>query len=309
MTEAMYDTAARWQLRLESGPLGPGDESALSAWLAADPRHRIALAEAGMAWHGSAQAHPDAVHVAPAAHRAPQRPWAAWLAGAAGAPLLLLAIAFAPAWWATLGADARSAVGAQATLRLPDGSRAVLDSDSAIAYDFDGAARELRVLRGAAWFEVVPDATRPFRVHAGATTATAVGTAYAVDRRGDTVEVIVTHGLVEVAQGAAPPVRVAAGQRSLGAAPAIALDARATAAAGWREGLLSFQSEPLADALARLDRYLPQRVVLLDAARGGEPVSAVFPLADAALAVDAIARSHGLAVRRLPGLLLVGDLR
>jgi transmembrane sensor len=305
----MYDTAARWQLRLESGPLGPDEDAALAAWLAADPRHRIALAEAGIAWHGSVQAHPDARPDATAIRgsaRAARGGWRGWLAGAAAAPLLLVAFAFAPAWFAALRADAHTAVGAQQLVALPDGSRAVLDSDSAIAFDFDGGVREVTLLRGAAWFEVAPDAARPFRVAAGDTTATAIGTAYAVDRRGDGVDVVVTHGIVEVALRGVAPVRVVAGERSLDGAAAQALDPRGSAAAAWREGLLSFEAEPLADALSRLDRYVPQRVLMLDDARAAEPVSAVFPLADAALAVDALARSHGLRVRRLPGLLLVG---
>ncbi|MCE3003737.1 MAG: FecR domain-containing protein [Xanthomonadaceae bacterium] len=309
MNQTMYDTAAQWQLRLEAGPLGPDEDAALSAWLAADVRHRIALAEAGMAWHGSVQAHPDATIASAKSHaapRAPRRAWIGWLAGAAAAPALALALLAAPGWWAVLRSDAHAAVGAQASLALPDGSRAIIDSDGAIAFDFDGDRREVSVLRGAAWFEVVPDPARPFRVRAGDTTATALGTAYAVDRRGDAVDVVVTHGVVEVALAGQAPVRVEAGQASHGGAAATALDARQAAATAWREGLLSFSAEPLADALARLDRYLPQRVVLLDDARATEPVSAVFPLADAALAVDALARSHGLRVRRLPGLLLVG---
>ena len=305
MNQDMYDTAARWQLRLESEPLGPDDEVALSAWLAADPRHRLALAEAGIAWHGATQAHPDASRRAPTTK--PRRaPWASWAGGALAAPLMLLALSFAPGWWAVLRSDAHSAVGESRTVQLSDGSRAVLDSDSAIAIDFDAGARGIRVLRGAAWFEVRPDAARPFRVRAGDTIATAVGTAYAVDMRGDAIEVMVSHGVVAVETAGGAPVRVVAGARlRAGAMTPQALDARATAAAAWREGLISFEGEPLAAAFERLDRYLPQRVLLLDAARANAPVSAVFPLADAALAIDALARSHALRVRRLPGLIVV----
>jgi transmembrane sensor len=306
MNQNMYDTAARWQLRLESEPLGPDDEAALSAWLAADPRHRLALAEAGIAWHGATQAHPDAGRRAPAA-RPRRAPWAAWAGGALAAPLMLLALSFAPGWWAVLRSDAHTAVGASRIVQLDDGSRAVLDSDSAIAVDFDAGERGIRVLRGAAWFEVQPDPARPFRVQAGDTTATAVGTAYAVDTRGDAVHVVVGHGVVAVETAGGQPVRVVAGEQlRAGATTPQALDARGTAAAAWRDGLISFEGEPLAAAFERLDRYLPQRVLLLDAARANQSVSAVFPLADAALAVDALARSHALRVRRLPGLIVVG---
>jgi transmembrane sensor len=313
MKDSMYQTAAHWQLRLESGPLGADDEAALSTWLAADERHPIALAEAGIAWHGSANAHPDAA----AAHRgatlrraARVSRWQAWTAGALAAPVLLLALAFAPGWWATLRADARTGVGEVREFTLDDGSRAVLDSDSAIAIAYSADARSIRVLRGAAWFEVRPDAARPFRVTASGITATAVGTAYAVDSTQAAVDVAVTHGVVEVeTEHGGSLARLAAGMRLRtdgAAAQPQQMDAQAQAALAWREQVLSFEHERLDHALDRLDRYLPERVLLLDEQSAGQVVSAVFPLADARLAVDALARSHGLQVRRLPGLIIVG---
>jgi transmembrane sensor len=306
MNSSIHEIAAQWQLRLEAGPLDAAAEAELAAWLGADLRHRVALAEAGIAWHGAAQAHPDAARMRPAATPSRRPRWAAWTGGALAAPLLLLALSFAPGWWAVLRSDAHSGVGEVRTVRLDDGSRAVLDSDSAIALDYTAGERGIRVLRGAAWFEVQPDPARPFRVHAGDSTATAVGTAYAVDARGEAIEVVVTHGVVAVAGSGGAPVQVVAGQRLRAGDLPAAVDARAAAATTWRDGLVSFDGEPLGEAFARLDRYLPQRVLLLDDARAGDPVSAVFPLADAALAVDALARSHDLRVRRLPGLIVVG---
>jgi transmembrane sensor len=300
-------------LRLESGPLGADEEAALSTWLAADDQHPIALAEAGIAWHGSANAHPDAAGTRSGAtlrRAAPVSRRQGWIAGALAAPLLLLALSFAPGWWATLRADARTAVGEVREFTLDDGSRAVLDSDSAIAIDYSAGARSIRVLRGAAWFEVRPDAARPFRVSAAGITATAIGTAYAVDSTQAAIDVAVTHGVVEVeaAQGG-PLARLAAGMRLRtdgAAAQPQPMDSQAQAALAWREQVLSFEQERLDHALDRLDRYLPQRVLLLDESSAGQAVSAVFPLSDANLAVDALARSHGLRVRRLPGLIIVG---
>jgi transmembrane sensor len=310
MNASVFETAAQWQLRLANGPLGPQDERALATWLDSDPGHRLALAEAGIAWYGSAHAHPDAGQRPQRAAVRQGTRLAAWLSGAAAAPMLLVALAFAPGWWASLRADARTAVGEVREFTLEDGSRAVLDSDSAIAIDYGADVRAIRVLRGAAWFEVKPDASKPFRVTAGEVTATAVGTAYAVDASGETIDVVVTHGVVSV--DAAPGktlARLTAGQH-LRVTPGTALpqpvDARAAAEFAWRDGVLSFQGERLDHALARLGRYLPQRVLLLDVDAAATEVTAVFPLADATLAVDALARSQGLRVRRLPGLILVG---
>jgi transmembrane sensor len=312
MNADMHDTAFQWQLKLDAGPLDAADEQALAAWLARDPAHRIALAEVGIAYYGAVQVHPDATAPAPREAAATRRGGRAlaWIAGAAAAPLMALAFAVAPAWWAAVRADAHTGDGVIRTVTLPDGSRAVLDADSALAWDFDGTERRLRVLRGAAWFEVRPDASRPFRVSAGELTATAVGTAYAVDAREAAVEVSVSHGVVQVdAPGDADGARVVAGEhvRDTGGPLVVAaIDQRDAAAGAWREGLLSFHGEPLHAAFARLERYVPQRILLLGDARGATPVDAVFPIDDASLAVEALARSHGLRVRHLPGLIVLG---
>jgi transmembrane sensor len=309
----MHDTAIQWQLKLDAGPLDAADEQALSEWLARDPAHRVALAEVGIAFYGAVQAHPDATARGARRADAPRRGvgrFVAWTAGAAAVPLMAFALAVAPAWWAALRADAYTADGEIRTVALPDGSRAVLDADSALAWEFDAGERRLRVLRGAAWFEVRPDASRPFRVAAGDLTATAVGTAYAVDARDAAVEVSVTHGVVQVdAPGDPDGARLQAGERTRDDGGALAVDTiddRHAAAGAWREGLLSFRGEPLSAALERLGRYVPQRIVLLGDAKSATPVDAVFPVSDAALAVEALARSHGLRVRHLPGLIVLG---
>lgn len=313
MTTTMHDTALQWQLKLDAGPLDAADERALSDWLARDPAHRVALAEVGIAYYGTVQAHPDAGARVARSGASPRRGagrFAAWAAGAAAVPLMAFALAVAPAWWAALRADAYTPDGRTATVELPDGSRAVLDADSALAWDFDAGERRLRVLRGAAWFEVRPDASRPFRVVAGDVTATAVGTAYTVDAREAAVAVSVSHGVVQVdAPGDADGARLHAGERTRadgGPLAVTAVDAREAAAEAWREGVISFHGEPLVDAFGRLDRYVPQRIVLIGDAKVATPVDAVFPLSDAALAVEALARSHGLRVRHLPGLIVLG---
>jgi transmembrane sensor len=215
---------------------------------------------------------------------------------------------FAPTWWAALRADHMTSVGETRSVALDDGSRLVLDSDSAVAVDFDAGARQLRVLRGAAWFDVQPDPARPFRVEADGVTATALGTAYAVDIRSGVTDVAVNHGVVEVARAGSVVAKLLAGQRIRmeGPAPAVeSSDAQTEARYAFRDGLLAFDGERLDAALSRIDRYLDQRVILLNGTDAGAPVTAVFPIGDAELALEALARSHHLRVRRWPGLILI----
>lgn len=300
----LHDIAAEWQLRLAAGELDAAAEAELERWLARDPRHRLALADAGAAWFGAANA-AFAPPRRPAARAARAARWLAWAGGAAAAPLLVVLFFAAPAWWAAWRSDAHTAAGETRTIALADGSEVTLDSDSAIAVDYSDARRALRVLRGAAFFTVQPDAARPFVVTAGDLTASAIGTAYAVEHTGAGVVVAVEQGTVAVGRdGDARYATLTAGQ-----ALRVARDRAEPAAAddhlAFHRGVLAFEATPLAAAFERIDRHLQGRVLLLDDAAGAQPITAVFPLADAELALDALTSTHGLTVLRLPGLYVV----
>ena len=70
----------------------------------------------------------------------------------------------------------------------------------------------------------------------------------------------------------------------------------------WTRRRLVFSAMPLEVALARLDRQIPGRIVLVGRLPADARVTAAIPAADAAAGLAAIAREHGLTLRRLPGL-------
>ncbi len=90
------------------------------------------------------------------------------------------------------------------TVRLPDGSRAVLEPLARVRYraSFFRPARSVE-LEGQATFMVRPDAVHPFEVHAGNAVVTAVGTVFTVRATPwePTVRVSVEEGIVRVAGG------------------------------------------------------------------------------------------------------------
>jgi transmembrane sensor len=83
---------------------------------------------------------------------------------------------------------------------LPDGSVVTLNKHSQVSYPekFLSDKRVLQ-LNGEAFFKVQPDRKKPFEVHTNNVTITVVGTSFNVRSRGDTTEVIVETGVVEVA--------------------------------------------------------------------------------------------------------------
>jgi ferric-dicitrate binding protein FerR (iron transport regulator) len=82
---------------------------------------------------------------------------------------------------------------------LPDGSIVTLNKHSQVSFPekFDNDKRVLQ-LSGEAFFKVKPNKKKPFEVHTNNVTITVVGTSFNVRSRGDTTEIIVETGIVEV---------------------------------------------------------------------------------------------------------------
>lgn len=242
----------------------------------------------------------------PPARRRPWRP-------AAGLPGLALAACLAllllPDLMLRLQADHRTATGETAAITLDDGSTVHMAPDSAVTLALDGAARRVRLLAGEAFFEVAPDAARPFVVAAGDVTATVVGTAFDVRLGTDGTDVAVRQGIVRVDDTATSPpatarlqagdwIRVAAGHTRRGHAPPAQV-------AGWLDGQLIARDRPVAEVVDDLRRYHAGIIVIADSALGRRPVTGVFDLNDPEAALRAVAAAHGAAVHRLSPWMLV----
>ena len=91
--------------------------------------------------------------------------------------------------------------GRKSTIILPDGSKAILNSDSKIRYEkgFKENYREV-ILEGEAFFEVERDETRPFIIRTGDISTTVLGTSFNIRAyaKSDNIEVAVVTGKVEV---------------------------------------------------------------------------------------------------------------
>lgn len=98
------------------------------------------------------------------------------------------------------------------SVELPDGSLVSLNSNSKIIYpkQFDGQVREIS-LEGEAFFEVKPDKTKPFIVHAGKADVTVMGTSFNVNSNPqfNQIEVVVETGLVKLSTTESTPTAVA----------------------------------------------------------------------------------------------------
>jgi ferric-dicitrate binding protein FerR (iron transport regulator) len=91
---------------------------------------------------------------------------------------------------------AETGMGERKKISLPDGTTAILKSNSRILLDeqFNETERHIQ-LEGQAYFEVFPDASKPLTVHSGDFATTALGTAFFID--GNNLDTAYTVQLLE----------------------------------------------------------------------------------------------------------------
>ncbi|MGE0668834.1 MAG: FecR domain-containing protein [Sphingomonadales bacterium] len=288
--------AAAWLARLHSEERTRADEERFRAWLAMDGRHQEAFDLVTLAWDAAgglkAVARPD--------RRPPVDRRAAMLAAAALVLVVSVIGAREPArsaFYSTQPLELRRVV-------LEDGSAVVLDTGTRIRVDMHRRAREVRMEKGRAHFEVVKDSRRPFSVVAGGEKVVALGTAFdvALDRR--EVEVTLLSGKVSVApiDGAAAPRLLKAGDRLVIEDGAVREADRPDMIKmmAWRRGRAGFADETLADAIRQINRYSRRPLVIGDEAVAAMRVSGVYSTTDSEAFAQSIAELLPVTVQVSP---------
>jgi transmembrane sensor len=276
--------AAAWMARREAGDWSAEVQAQCAAWRAADPAHARAFARAEALW----AALPGTVLAVPPRRRR-------WPAVALAACLALAFLA-GPEAVLRLRADALTGVGERRVVTLPDGSVAMLNTDSAIAVQ----GRTVRLLRGEAAFTVAPDPAHPFTVLSGRGGTTALGTRFIVRQDGDGAGVTVIEHAVRIAEPGHVQVlhegeTLHYDREGMTAPRKVEIDE----ADAWMRGRLRVVNVPLGTVVAELNRYHRGYIGVSDPDLARRPVSGVFRVDDPVGAVDVIQRTLGLATTRL----------
>ncbi|MDK9723581.1 MAG: FecR domain-containing protein [Sterolibacteriaceae bacterium MAG5] len=300
-TGTIREQAADWLARRQSGGLDAEGRRQLDAWLAADARHRKEFEDLRTLWEavGGLADHP-AVRSETLPPPGRQLPWRPILAAAA-ALLLAVGLGWRAGWE---GPEQLIHVATQAgeskEVRLADGTVLRFDVGSAATIHVRRDSHRVAMERGEAWFDIPHRPERRFEVETPSGRIVDIGTRFGVRLDGDgRTTVAVAEGEVEASSrgNAEPPHRIVAGQGLTMTAAQLGqptpIDAGALFA--WREGRLVFDRTPLAEAVARANRYRREPIVVAEPALGRLQVSGVFRIEDAAGFVWAI--EQGLAVR------------
>lgn len=305
-TAAIDAEAAAWVARFDAGEVSAKDQAAFQEWLNRTPLHRSAIAEYGNLWSefdtlkqltGQGDAAP-----APVAQETPllmrARPWLAACAvvaivGAGGVVFFQPKPQTQQTQIAKLeipsptGLFYESAVGVQRRITLADGTSVILNTNSRLDVNFSANRRDVRLVRGEAYFDVVHDNTRPFTVYARDYVVRDIGTAFNVHlSKAGLVEVGVTQGSVEVkpANAALGEVKglgiLEAGQNIVLGEKVERAETVSSADMGrklaWRQGDLIYTGQPLKEVLADVSRYSDIKIELADPALENLPVGGAF---------------------------------
>lgn len=275
--EIVDQTAADWIARRDRGAWSAADEAAFEHWLNASPRNRVAWLRLNAAWEQADALSPAAQTPVP---RRPQLRRFGLAAGALAATLLVgvfAAVEVAPQSYATQ-------VGGSRAEMLQDGSRLELNTDSRVSVRQTDELRRVKLNRGEAYFNVSPDARRPFLVEAGDYSIAASDSAFSVYRDGARILVAVERGQVAVRRrnisaGAAEPVICTAGSLLEARPEAIQLlkaPTRVDRLLSWRRGLVTFEDARLAEVVAEFNRYNRTQIVITDPALAEARVGGAF---------------------------------
>ena len=324
---ALDAEAAGWVARFDAGDVSAKDQAAFQAWLNTSALHRQAIAEYGSFWSefdqlgqltncGGPEQQPGAQTTPLAAFSKTK----VWLAACAAAVLVMVAVGGVvrqeiPARPSAQQAVAprlsgpqsyATAIGAQKKFTLADGSIVTLNTNSRIDVEIREHYRDVHLVRGEAYFDVVHDKTRPFTVYANKYVVRDIGTAFAVhllDR--GLVNVRVTKGSVEIA---APAREASGGAKSLGIIgagqdivfgqrierAAVMSEAELSRKLAWRQGQLIYSGQPLAEVLADVSRYSDIQIELADPDLRTLPVGGAFSVNQTEAIIAALENNFGI---------------
>ena len=291
------ETAALWHERLEAGA-SQSLHAAFAQWRTCEPEHDEAFTQIEAA-HDAAKRLAGSPDILALRHEtltrlvmSPRRePWRAMLA--AGIAAVIIGSASLIAWRLDGGSPSaeaavlepsvyRTGVGERLTITLADGSTATLNTASQLRVRYTSAERRLVLEAGQAFFEVAKGQSRPFIVVAGDRLVTAHGTEFDVRLDTGSLEVALLEGAVSVAPSTADRSAVVTRLKpnellvASGTTTSVRTIDDAARLTSWRDGLILFEDDRLADAVAEMNRYSMRPIMLADPKVGDMRISGAF---------------------------------
>jgi transmembrane sensor len=273
---AAQSSAVAWLSRLHAGDMSGEESNAFEAWRQV-PENRAAFA-ALSAVYERLDAVGDDPRIRGAREGALRRAQRRRNLSAMAIAAMVSAISISSVWYvshmsprqpAVAAAAIATEVGQTARVGLSDGSRLILDADTAIAVHFTGQRRDITIKRGRALFEVAKDPARAFVVTTRRGAVKATGTVFAVAMGAEELDVVLQEGTVAVSlpgtekRPAIAPIAMNPGTRLTTDGDGWTLRPAVTDnALAWTRGFMVFDKTTLADAVAEMNHYSRRKIVL-----------------------------------------------
>jgi transmembrane sensor len=311
--------AIEWLVLLRSGDISEGETHEFAEWLSQDIRHAQAFANAEDLLNDAAIA-AKSPRIASSAitpsetdrkqqaatltnsgltnRRFPSNRHACWLAiplslAAAWLFAVLLILPEQSHWLDHYLSDYRTGIGELQDIQLADGSRLLLNTNSAVSVDFSKSLRHITLRHGQAQFTVAKDANRPFEVGSGGLSVRALGTVFEVYNPGaremsvtvqeHAVAVTVEHKTHDEEIAKQPRVEVKEGQRlcyDYTGRLTVPETVNLAQANTWQQRRLFLNDRPLSELIAELSRYRTGRIFISDPSLKNLRLTGAFSLAN-----------------------------
>lgn len=308
--EELLEEAMDWFLRLRDPARSDIDDLSFAAWISRSPQHERAWAKACRAWEIMGETQPVNIPAwqSSPTHRSAKprrigRRHAVGL-GIAALAACLVAVVVGPTAAIRYQADYMTTTAELRRITLEDGSTVDMGAESAIAVNFSGTARQVRLLSGEAFFDVRPNTNRPFTVDAGGELKiTVVGTAFDVNITPQDASIQLAQGTVNLLasqSGRAMQLRpgdVVTLDRTNGQLSRGQTDIDSIAA--WRDGKLFVQDVAIKTVVAELQRYHPSWITVASGELGERRVTGLYDLSDPDRALEALVSPYGAKIHRV----------
>lgn len=315
--DAAIVQAMEWLLRLDASPTDGCLKREFQQWLEQAEAHRDAYRSVQMTWTALGKL-PERLPIDRAISnnvvqlpvQKPRR--TRWIAAALAIAAACGALVAYPVIQKNLLADYITGVAELREVVLPDGSVAHLDAGSAIAVDYRETTRQVSLLAGQAFFEVVRDQGRPFKVLADDVSVLVTGTAFSVRKGPETVAVAVQSGTVQVFADNDAGDRLTMGERLVYSRQTRAFrrgDVPPAQVASWRARQLVIYDATFGDVVEELGRHLPGVIMVRDRSLNHQTVTGVFDVSHPVEALNTLADSQGASVTHITPYLAIVSRR
>lgn len=263
--------AAMWLELRDREDWNAEQQAAMEVWLAESPGHRLAYLRLYAAWN-----YADRL----AAMRQPR--FGQLISSGRKIGPAAFKIAAACAVVAAIGVEATSysakpqtqafetPVGGHETLKLADGSRIELNTNTKVRMSLSAGQRRVWLDRGEAYFEIQHNAARPFTVVTGNHRVTDLGTKFTIRANGDSLRVALLEGRARLETDSVwnqpQTILLTPGDVVVATKTNLSMERQPARLLnddlGWRHGMLIFDRTPLADVVAQFNRYNTKKLAV-----------------------------------------------